>query len=107
MSGMTCTPVNAGDNPAPDWIDARMWSEVQAVAGLPAFEGLAQSFAGPLREDFKVRGLVVRLSVMFSAHRIVLASVSLLQGGHLYLHAYFLPRSIAAFQRIRPSVFQR
>lgn len=31
-----------------------MWSEVQAVSGLPAFEGLAKSFAGPLLEDFKV-----------------------------------------------------
>lgn len=31
-----------------------MWSEVQAVAGLPAFEGLAESFAGPLLQDFKV-----------------------------------------------------
>lgn len=56
ISGKTFTPVQAGENPGPDWIDARMWSEVQAVAGLPAFEGLAESFAGPLLEDFKVRG---------------------------------------------------
>lgn len=47
--------MQAGENPGPDWIDARMWSEVQAVAGLPAFEGLAESFAGPLLDDFKVR----------------------------------------------------
>lgn len=31
-----------------------MWGEVQALAGLPAFEGLADTFAGPLLEDFKV-----------------------------------------------------
>lgn len=55
ISGKTFTPVQAGENPGPEWIDARMWSEVQAVAGLPAFEGLAQNFAGPLLEDFKVR----------------------------------------------------
>lgn len=55
ISGKTFTPVQAGENPGPDWIDARMWSEVQAVAGLPAFEGLAERFAGPLLEDFKVR----------------------------------------------------
>lgn len=54
ISGKTLTPVLAGGNPAPDWIDARMWSEVQALAGLPAFEGLAESFAGPLLADFKV-----------------------------------------------------
>ncbi|CAN0221029.1 unnamed protein product [Ectocarpus sp. 6 AP-2014] len=53
ISGKTYTPVQAGENPGPDWIDARMWSEVQALAGLPAFEGLAASFAGPLLEDFK------------------------------------------------------
>eukprot|EP00752_Nemacystus_decipiens_P010663 g9495.t1 len=53
ISGKTFTPVQAGENPGPDWIDARMWSEVQALAGLPAFEGLAESFAGPLLEDFK------------------------------------------------------
>ncbi|CAM9904874.1 unnamed protein product, partial [Sphacelaria rigidula] len=53
ISGKTYTPVNAGANPGPSWIDARMWSEVQAVSGLPAFEGLAESFAGPLLEGFK------------------------------------------------------
>lgn len=46
--------MQAGENPAPEWVDARMWSEVQAVAGLSAFKGLAESFAGPLLQDFKV-----------------------------------------------------
>lgn len=54
ISGKTLTPVQGGENPGPDWIDARMWSEVQAIAGLPAFEGLADTFAGPLLEEFKV-----------------------------------------------------
>ena len=54
ISGKTYTPVQAGENPAPEWVDARMWSEVQAVAGLSAFNGLAESFAGPLLQDFKV-----------------------------------------------------
>lgn len=54
ISGKTYTPIQAGENPAPEWVDARMWSEVQAVAGLSAFEGLAESFAGPLLQDFKV-----------------------------------------------------
>lgn len=55
ISGKTYTPVQAGENPALDWIDARMWSEVQALAGLPAFEGLAESFAGPWLQEFKVK----------------------------------------------------
>ncbi|CAB1101954.1 unnamed protein product [Ectocarpus sp. CCAP 1310/34] len=50
---ITVRVLQAGENPGPDWIDARMWSEVQALAGLQAFEGLAASFAGPLLEDFK------------------------------------------------------
>ncbi|CAM9544257.1 unnamed protein product [Chrysoparadoxa australica] len=39
-------PTNAQENPAPDWIDARMWSELQAISGLPAFEGLLSDMQG-------------------------------------------------------------
>lgn len=65
ISGKTCNPVNAGENPASDWIDARMWSEVQAISGLPAFQGFAESFAGSLLQEFKVgrgMGVIVRRS---------------------------------------------
>lgn len=31
-----------------------MWGELQAMSGLPAFEGLAETFMGPLLKDFKV-----------------------------------------------------
>lgn len=54
ISGKTLTPVLAWENPAPDWIDARMWNEVQALAGLPVFNGLAETFAMSLLQDFKV-----------------------------------------------------
>ena len=29
-------------NPAPDWIDGRMWSEITALSTLPMFANLAQ-----------------------------------------------------------------
>ena len=56
ISGKTLSPVQAGENPASDWIDDRMWNEVQALSGLPAFEGLAEGFTGRLLQDFKVSG---------------------------------------------------
>eukprot|EP00981_Chlorochromonas_danica_P005554 scaffold1129_cov164-Ochromonas_danica.AAC.19 len=31
-------------NPAPDWIDGRMWSEIVALSTLPTFDGLAGDF---------------------------------------------------------------
>ncbi|CAM9446075.1 unnamed protein product, partial [Choristocarpus tenellus] len=37
ISGKTDTHDQSGENPAPDWIDARMWSEVQSLSGLGAF----------------------------------------------------------------------
>jgi dynein heavy chain, axonemal len=43
----------AAPNPAPEWIDGRMWKEVKALSSLPAFKGLARDFEGPLRGDFK------------------------------------------------------
>lgn len=54
ISGKSLSPVQARDNPAPDWIDTRMWSEVQALSELPAFEGLSESLAVEFLEDFKV-----------------------------------------------------
>lgn len=54
ISGKTHSPVHGGDNPAPDWVDTRMWSEVQALAGLPAFDGLTESLGAELLDDFKV-----------------------------------------------------
>ena len=66
ISGKTFTPVQAGENPGPEWIDARMWSEVQAAAGLPAFEGLAESLAGVLLEDFKVGSAPVSVTQVVS-----------------------------------------
>ena len=32
-------------NPAPDWLDGRMWTEFQALSSLPAFTGLAADVA--------------------------------------------------------------
>jgi dynein heavy chain, axonemal len=43
----------AAPNPAPEWIDGRMWKEVKALSSLPAFRGLARDFEGPLRGEFK------------------------------------------------------
>jgi len=42
ISGKSLTSVTL-TNPAPDWIDGRMWSEFCALSTLPTFAGLAQS----------------------------------------------------------------
>ena len=41
ISGKALTSVTLA-NPAPDWIDGRMWAEFTALATLPTFAGLAQ-----------------------------------------------------------------
>ena len=41
ISGKSLSSINLA-NPAPDWIDGRMWAEFTALATLPTFAGLAQ-----------------------------------------------------------------
>ncbi|CAM9289484.1 unnamed protein product, partial [Discosporangium mesarthrocarpum] len=53
ISGKTDIPIQAGENPAPDWIDARMWNEVQSLSGLQAFDGLTQCFMREMLGSFK------------------------------------------------------
>jgi dynein heavy chain, axonemal len=43
----------AAPNPAPEWIDGRMWKEIKALSSLPAFRGLARDFESSLRGEFK------------------------------------------------------
>eukprot|EP01033_Poteriospumella_lacustris_P000280 gene286-182_t len=52
ISGKCLTSDNVA-NPAPDWIDNRMWSEVTALSSLDKFKGLATSVKEHL-EDWRV-----------------------------------------------------
>jgi dynein heavy chain, axonemal len=44
---MSSEPVQ---NPSPDWIDGRMWSEICALSTLSSFQGFVQDFIGHLAE---------------------------------------------------------
>lgn len=42
ISGKSMTSVDVA-NPAPEWIDGRMWAEITGIASMPAFKGLADN----------------------------------------------------------------